>query len=149
MKRELISTICAAILVMLFLYTALNKMLDYDVFKDAMSSQPIAPWMASLLVKTLPATEIIVSILLSIPRTRLIGFYCSLILMVSFTVYIGLGIVHAFTRVPCSCGGIFNGMGWQSHFLINLFFIATVVTGIINTTNRSKINAEGAHIKFG
>src|SRR5882724_1761836 len=102
MKKEIIITLLAASLIMLFIYTSFSKIFNYRDFKESMAVQPLPVWIISILLKTLPAIEIITSLLLIFPKTRLFGFWTSLILMISFTTYITLGLLNFFKRIPCS-----------------------------------------------
>lgn len=133
-KKGNITAVLASLLIVLFLYTSVSKLLNMRDFRDSMTSQPIAPWLSYILGRTLPFVEILVAILLYINKTRLLGFIISLGMMVSFTIYIGLGLIHAFSRTPCSCGGVFTQMSWQNHFLFNLLFIVISLAGIILLT---------------
>jgi len=50
--------------------------------------------------------------------------------MVMFTAYIFI-ILNYTSFVPCSCGGVLEKLGWQSHLVFNLFFVFLAVLGII------------------
>lgn len=104
--------------------------MDFGQFKGQMDKQTIPRWLAQLLTYILPETEIIASLLLIMPKTRLIGFYVAFILMLLFTGYAGLVLANYFGRVPCSCGGILKTLSWKTHFLFNLFFLILTVAGI-------------------
>ena len=53
----------------------------------------------------------------------------SLVLTV-FTTYVGLIWVGAFPRVPCSCAGILESLGWAEHFGLNLICIGIAAIGL-------------------
>jgi putative oxidoreductase len=140
--KELIVSGLASMLVLLFIYTSASKLFDIRDFQSSMGRQPLPTWLIKVLMKTLPATEIAVSLLLIFPKTRLIGFYVASGMMTAFTIYVGLGIAHALKNIPCSCGGIFKNISWQSHFYINLIFLAISIGGIIlySTTSHSRLS---------
>ncbi|MDT3404251.1 MauE/DoxX family redox-associated membrane protein [Mucilaginibacter terrae] len=125
-----ITGIAAALLVALFVYTALSKWFAFQEFKVQMRVQAVPGWAADFLTWTLPTTELIVALLLITYKWRLIGFWLSLALMTSFTGYIMLVLVGYFGRVPCSCGGVLKSMGWQTHLFFNLFFLLLSILGI-------------------
>ncbi len=50
--------------------------------------------------------------------------------MAMFTGYIIIILNYA-ERIPCSCGGILNKMGWHDHLIFNIFFTALGVTGVL------------------
>jgi putative oxidoreductase len=117
-------------LIELFAYTASSKLLDFNQFKVAMYGQTLPHEVTAILVWLLPGLEITVSLLLLFEKTRLTGFYASLILMVLFTGYISLVLLHYFGRVPCSCGGVIKALGWKLHLVFNLFFLLLSLLGI-------------------
>ncbi|MHB8208618.1 MauE/DoxX family redox-associated membrane protein [Mucilaginibacter sp.] len=117
-------------LIVLFVYTASSKLVDFNQFKVAMYGQTLPHEVAALLVWLLPIVEITVSLLLLFEKTRLAGFYASLILMTLFSGYISLVLFHYFGRVPCSCGGVIKALGWRLHLVFNLFFLLLSLLGI-------------------
>lgn len=123
MKSEGKIQVITAALVILFSYTALSKLIDFEDFHRQLSNQVFENWIAEILWVLLPLTEIVVCVLLVVKRTRLIGLYLSLILMTAFTGYMALVVLNVFDRVPCSCGGVLKSMGFLAHFFFNLFFL--------------------------
>jgi putative oxidoreductase len=128
----------ASLLVLLFAYTAFSKLLDFSSFKDQMHNQAMKPWINELLIWLLPPIEITAACLLLFERTRQAGFYLSAALMTGFTIYVLLVLLHAFNRVPCSCGGVLKVLGWRSHFVFNLFFMLLSFTGIYFTSRERR-----------
>lgn len=131
MKKKWIIEVISALLIGLFVYASLSKLLAYNEFRFAMLNQPIPHWSAKLLSLILPIIELIVASLLMNSRTRLIGLYASGLLMLIFTSYVGLVLANGFGRIPCSCGGILKNMGWHVHFVFNIFFLLLAIVGII------------------
>lgn len=129
-NRMLLVEIIRFLLILLFIYTAVSKLIDFNQFRTQMYNQTLPHWLSSVLIWTLPEIEIGAAILLLFERTRIAGFYLSTILMVLFTGYVGLALLHYFDRVPCSCGGVIKALGWKMHFLFNLFFLLLSVLGI-------------------
>jgi len=140
MKKQIILTILAAILTILFVYTASEKIFNTRDFHGAMDKQPLPEWLKAILLITLPILEYLVAILFISPKTWRIGFAASTVLMFAFTIYVGLGLAHAFKYVPCTCGGVFRDMSWQNHFILNLGLLAIAVTGLWIT--RKKVPSE-------
>jgi uncharacterized membrane protein YphA (DoxX/SURF4 family) len=135
MKRSTIVEIIALLFVILFLYTGISKLMDYDVAREQIALTPLLAPIAKEIVIALPITEIIVSILLFIPRTRKQGLYASLVLMISFTGYV-VYILNYNDQLPCTCGGILQQMSWNQHLIFNGVAIALVLTGIILSRRR-------------
>src|SRR6185312_1492234 len=104
-KRKLVVEIIAALFILLFLYTALNKTFQIGSTENVLKKTPMFSGIARETAWGVVALEFIVSFMLFLPRTRKIGLYASLFLMISFTGYIAY--MKAFVPdLPCSCGGV-------------------------------------------
>lgn len=130
-KYRLSIDIISILLILLFVYTAVSKLSDFETFRGQMKAQPVAGWISSIAVWTLPSVEMITGILLTFSRTRLIGLCISLALMLTFTGYVSLALAGAFGTIPCSCGGIIGSLSWQDHLAVNLVFTGLSLTGIV------------------
>lgn len=129
-KRSDVTALFASALIILFCYTAIAKLMDIDEFKRQLAGQELPSWAKAPLVWLIPAAELLISVLLLIPVTRLLGFYGSALLMALFTGYIGLVVAGFFKYTPCSCGGVLRSMGFEVHLVFNLFFLTLSVLGI-------------------
>ncbi|WP_316817989.1 MauE/DoxX family redox-associated membrane protein [Pedobacter nyackensis] len=114
---------------LLFLYAATNKLLDFQKFKMELGQSPLLTDYATAIAWLVPSVEILLSVLLYFKRTQLIGLYASFSLMLMFTIYIII-ILNFAERIPCSCGGILDQMGWTEHLIFNLSFVLLAVAGI-------------------
>ncbi|MGF7073828.1 putative oxidoreductase [Mucilaginibacter sp. 3215] len=112
-----------SLLIMLFIYAALSKLLTFSDFRQQLYNQNFSHSFAASLTYCLPVAEIVTAGLLSFKRTVLTGLFLSAILLVAFTGYISLVMLHYWDRVPCSCGGILNHMSWTAHLIFNWFFL--------------------------
>lgn len=115
--------------ILLFLYAAANKLLDFQKFKVQLGQSPLLTDYATVIAWLVPSVEIIICILLYFKRTQLIGLYASFSLMLMFTIYITI-ILNFAERIPCSCGGILDQMGWVAHLIFNIAFVLLAVAGI-------------------
>lgn len=131
MTRSKVIEIFAALLVLLFVYAASSKLLNIPQSTFELFRQPLPRWSIPFLVWAIPIGELLISIALMFKKTRTIGFYASFALLTIFTGYIILGLANAFSKVPCSCGGIISGFTWTQHLIFNLFFVAVSLAGII------------------
>jgi putative oxidoreductase len=129
-KQVTLECVCA-LLILLFLYASISKFLDFKTFIDQMNNQPLPNSWTPFLVWSIPLVEIIISITLLFEYTRLLGLYASLVVMVIFTIYTGIVLLHFFPYTPCSCGGVIRHLTWSQHLILNLFYIAISVLGII------------------
>jgi uncharacterized membrane protein YphA (DoxX/SURF4 family) len=127
--RHLATDVAAVLLCFLFFYTGLSKLFDWEGTKSGLYNQVFPMWMADMLLFSLPVLEIATSLLLMNPKTRHFGFRISVILMACFSGYIGLVLTGIFGRVPCSCGGVIDTLGWWEHLLFNLVFLGIGLVG--------------------
>lgn len=125
--------IASALIAILWFYAAISKIIDFDHFQKAMHKQTLWPIARSLLTYGLPPVEIALGVLLIIDRTILYGLYFSACLLLLFVSYIILVLTKVFGRVPCSCGGLIEHMGWQFHLYFNITFLTlTIITIFIH-----------------
>ena len=116
-------------LVLLWVYAAVSKLLDFNMFRGQMHRQILPEFAKSSLVYLLPPLEITTAILLLFDRTQFAGFSFSLALMTAFTIYVGAAVFRFYNHVPCSCGGVLSAMGWDGHLVFNLFFLLLSAIG--------------------
>jgi uncharacterized membrane protein YphA (DoxX/SURF4 family) len=138
-KQVLLECVCA-LLILLFLYASISKFLDFKTFIDQMNNQPLPNSWTPFLVWAIPLLEIAISIALLFEYTRMLGLYASLALMILFTVYTGIILLHFFPYIPCSCGGVIQKLTWTQHLILNLFYIALSGIGII-LQHRKSLNS--------
>jgi len=116
--------------ILLFVYAAASKLMDMEKFRAQAGQSPLIYPVANLVIWTVPLLEILISILLIIPRSRLLGFYSSFGLMVLFSSYIVI-LLRFSDFVPCSCGGVLEKMTWTQHLVFNIAFVLLGLAGII------------------
>ena len=136
-KRQVLLECISALLIMLFLYASLSKFLDFHTFIGEMNNQPLPNSWIPFLVWFIPCSEILICIALLFERTRLLGLYASLVLMSLFTIYSIIIILNFFGRIPCSCGGVIKRLTWRQHIVLNLFYMALSIAGIIIQRRKS------------
>ena len=127
-RKELIVELISAAFVVLFVYAAASKLMDYPKFRLQLGQSPVLTAFAGILVWLVPAMEVIIAILLMTKKFRLAGLYASFSLMVMFTAYIVV-ITRFSEYVPCSCGGVLEKLSWNEHLVFNIVF---VVLGFIS-----------------
>jgi putative oxidoreductase len=128
MHRKLVAGIVPAVLVLVFMYTGINKLAGLTDFTASMYNQPIPHKLAYLLARVIPIAELLAATCLLFSKTQKPGLYLSFILLTIFSAYIGLILLHVFNHIPCNCAGIFRHISWQQHLWINLFLLA--LTGL-------------------
>jgi hypothetical protein len=122
MKKSIVIEIIAGLLVLLFSYTGFAKLLNHALFIDQLIIFPFIRYAAQFISWALPITELAVVLFLLMKKLRLYGLYASLILLITFTVYLTVMIASG-VSLPCSCGGVIQYLSWKQHIVFNLFFI--------------------------
>jgi hypothetical protein len=135
MKQKITIEIICALLVLLFVYAAVGKLLAYDTFKIQLSNSPFLKPFAAIIVWLIPGAELFIAVMLTVMQTRKVALYASLILLVIFTLYI-TGMLLFAIHLPCSCGGIIQHLSWKQHLLFNLFFMVLTAIGIVLERNQ-------------
>ena len=129
MVRHKILSIISSLLILLWTYASLSKLLDYEQSRSEMQNQVFSMGFAQVLTWLVPLVELGTALLLCFGRTLKTGLYISTVLLFSFTGYIILVMTNVFGRIPCSCGGIIQQLNWNQHMVFNLVFLAIAVTG--------------------
>ena len=122
MKKTFIADLISALLILLFLYTGLSKLINHLNFVVAMNKSDLLRNYTTTLSWVVPIIEIMAAIMLSFSKTRLAGLYCSTVLMALFTGYVGLILVNS-KNLPCTCGGVLQQMSWHTHLWFNFCFL--------------------------
>lgn len=129
-KRNLFISILSSIFILLWIYAAGVKLINYNLFRVQLFRQPLPIWSVSVLTWALPMVELGVAVMLCFQRTRKLGLMGSFVLMSSFTLYVGLALGHLFGKMPCACGGIFGMLKWRGHLVLNIVFTIMAVIGV-------------------
>lgn len=139
--RKLFVDITIAVLIVLFLHTAVSKFLDFKGFVYDLNNQPFPNSFTPFLSWFIPSAELAIVGLLFFERARSAGLFASLILMAAFTIYTSLVLLDFFDYVPCSCGGVVRYLNWTQHFFFNLFFVVITSIAILfrSSTNIDKL----------
>ena len=111
-------TCVAALFVLVYLYTAIDKVQYNDAFAAAMNRSPLLQPFISILAWLIPLIELIIVLLLFLPATRRIGLLSGTVLMLLFTIYVGVMLARG-GHLPCSCGGVISAMSWPAHLIFN------------------------------
>lgn len=137
MKRSTWVEIISSLFILLFLYTAISKLINFETFRNGLHAYPSIKEKATIIAWFVPLSEIAVSILLFFPKSRKSGLWGSLALMVIFTAYIAYMLFFSKIRA-CSCGGVIEKMTWNQHFIFNLFFTLLAMLALWLNRKRNK-----------
>lgn len=140
MLRKIPVEVITVLLIFLFVYTAISKMVDSNTFGKQLYNHPLPHRFTGHLVWLIPLIELITAGLLTISSTRLYGLLFSVILMTVFTVYVGLISFGVFSKIPCSCGGVIASMSWTGHLVFNIIFLLLAIVGLLKLRQVKSIN---------
>jgi len=93
------------LLILLWVYTAASKLVDFNAFERELANQTFSRKTAQILLWVIPTVELVAAFLLLLNKTRLAGLTFSFFLLLLFTGYVALVLADYYDRVPCSCGG--------------------------------------------
>jgi len=143
MKATYLKEVVPLLLIILFVYTATSKFLDYEkfVFQMRLAPVPFMKPLAPILGWTAPIVEMIIAIVLALGcftySLKRRGLLASVILLSAFEIYIIIMLLSG-SPLPCTCGGIISQMGWKQHLIFNGFFI---IGGILTIKYSEKPSA--------
>jgi uncharacterized membrane protein YphA (DoxX/SURF4 family) len=129
MNRATIAKLIAFLFIILFLYTGISKLMDFDVAKEQIALTTLLAPIAGFVVIFIPAAEIITSILLFFPKTRIYGLRASLALMLAFIGYI-VYLLNYNDQLPCTCGGVLEQLSWPQHLILNSVLILLAIIAL-------------------
>lgn len=130
MKRHLVVEVISLLFIVLFVYAAVAKLLDYEKFAIQIGQSPLLTNFAGFAAWFIPAVEISIALMLAFQKVRLIALYAAFGLMIMFTTYIFV-ILNFSDHIPCSCGGVLEKLGWREHMVFNIVFVLLALTGIV------------------
>lgn len=123
-------TLFSLLLTILFVYTAVSKLVHLDLFQWRLERMPYISRYASLISWGVPFLELVIAGLLWFPKYQTMAFYASFILLGLFTTYIIIVLKYS-DSIPCSCGGVISTLGWKDHILLNITFMVLALLGIL------------------
>lgn len=132
-KTEIIKNLTCYVLICLFTYTGVTKLIDHSIFKSTLRQSPIISNYATVISWLIPVLELSIVVMLAVDKYRKKGLQLSLLLMTGFTIYIAYMILYI-PNLPCSCGGILKGLSWSNHLLFNSLLILLILVSLLSYT---------------
>ncbi|TRW21480.1 hypothetical protein FMM05_20230 [Flavobacterium zepuense] len=120
--------ICLAC-IFLFLSSAYTKIVEHERFVHGLSKVLSIGLLAPIVGWLVPLMEILIGILLIIPKTQKLGLYAFTSLMIVFTFYIGGMMIWA-DKLPCHCNLFIEKLSWGQHLLFNLACIILAIIAV-------------------
>lgn len=121
-KKNIVEATCL-LYILLFVYAAMNKGLDFEKFQVQLGQSPLFSAFANWISWTVLIVEFGIVFFLLLPKTKIKALYVGFCLMSMFTAYIFIMLNYS-SFLPCSCGGILEKMSWKEHLFFNIFFVA-------------------------
>jgi hypothetical protein len=118
-RRLIILETMTCLLVLLWLCTGLDKLVDYKSYWHSMYLQIFPRSVLKIMVPAVPIVELCAGLLFFRPKWREYAYVSSLLLLVSFTIYVALIYFGYFPKRPCACAGLFEKMSWGQHLIVN------------------------------
>ncbi|PZO26495.1 MAG: hypothetical protein DCE86_14350, partial [Flavobacteriaceae bacterium] len=128
--KNTVTDIICFLYIVLFVYAAINKLLDFENFQVQLGQSPLLSSFAGFVSYTVISVEFIVSLMLCLPRTRYAGIFAAFCLMSMFSTYIFI-MLNFSPFVPCSCGGILEKMSWTQHLIFNVVFVVIALVALL------------------
>lgn len=147
LKNHIVNGIVYAY-ILLFTYAAISKLLDFENFQVQIAQSPLLTAYAGFFSRAIITVELIIAVLLTIRRFRIIALFSAYTIMILFSVYIFI-ILNYSLYVPCSCGGILERMGWKEHLVFNIIFSIIGIIAIYLSINKSsKLSRKNIALKL-
>ncbi|WP_316818408.1 MauE/DoxX family redox-associated membrane protein [Pedobacter nyackensis] len=121
-KKELLIEASCALFILLMVYVASSKLIDFSTFRVELGKSPVLTLFAGYVAWFIPLVEIVIAMMLCFDKTRMSGIYAFVTLMTMFTAYIVM-ILNYSSYIPCSCGGALQNMNWTQHLWFNVGFV--------------------------
>jgi hypothetical protein len=138
--------VISLLFIILFAYAGITKLMEGQIFYDNIRNSPVlgGKVIASLASWTIPFSELVVALLLVWKRTRLLGFFAALSLMLLFTGYT-VSILFFSPYIPCSCGGVISLLSWEEHLVFNLVFLLLAILAILLSRKQKNMSWYNIH----
>lgn len=144
--RSLSIDVISLLYVSLMVYTAISKVRTFTETREQLSLMPLLEQNSDIVAFGLPVLEVIIAMIIFIPRTRRIGLYLVTGLMILFTFYVAY-LIKYHAHLPCTCGGFISALSWPQHLIFNSVFIVLGILAIY-LDKRSKQDASRSNYHF-
>ena len=118
MKTHIFLNSLIFILIALFTYTAVSKLIEWKAFRDQISRMPVIGNFSGFFAIAIPVSEILLATALTFSNDIKYALWGSFVLLSIFTVYIVVLTSFA-PHLPCSCGGVIEQLSWHQHLVFN------------------------------
>ncbi|MDR0265385.1 MAG: hypothetical protein LBJ04_19370 [Sphingobacterium sp.] len=135
--QEFVLQVLTFALLCLWIYVGSKKVFTYAEFRASMIRQPFEDQYGFVLSDILPAVELATGILFIFERTKRLGFWLTLLLMLVFSAYVILALQDTWGSIPCDCILEFP-ISWKAHLWINGLVSIACIAGLLLDWNIRK-----------
>lgn len=122
-KDSIYQEVIIILLIVVFAYPGMNKLLEIKKFEEQLSFSPLLPdAITPYLAWIIPILLISLAGLLLIRRIRPIVLKAYIGLMGLFTLYI-IAILTVASFIPCSCIGFSDRLSWKQQLIMNIIVL--------------------------
>lgn len=146
-KKVYIEAIVIALIV-LFSHTAYNKLfIELTATQSVLKHYPLIGSSPVFFSWTIPICEVVVILLLLIPKLKVFGIAASVLLLFSFTIYI-IYMLSVTTELPCTCGGMIRNLTWTQHIVFNVICILFAISALILSAPHLRMHGARVKVKY-
>lgn len=127
----------------LFVFSALDKLANYQGFRVQIGKSPVLTGYEDVLVWAVPVSELLIVAAMLRMKTRLYGLYTFFTIMLVFIGYIIL-LSHLSPDLPCGCNFLTEKLSPGTHILLNSVFAAMAAAGVLlyDTSDITRLKME-------
>ncbi|WP_394332499.1 MauE/DoxX family redox-associated membrane protein [Chryseobacterium kwangjuense] len=128
--KNLIAEIVIFLILLMWAYTFVSKVLDFDTFRRQINGAYLLSSLGSPLPYILQVLHLSLVVLLIKKSWRKIGLITSLSVLLLYTGYL-IYILKFAPSIPCSCISLYSALNWNDQLLINLAVLLLNIIGLI------------------
>ena len=130
-KKEVPTYVATILLIIIFGYTATNKLISHDRFQFQLHLIPVSfiARNAFFISLVIPLIELVLTIALCLNRYRLPGLFGATTLLGLFQIYL-VALMVNYKNLPCTCAGISPELSWIDHIILNTLLISLSILAI-------------------
>jgi putative oxidoreductase len=142
----LITFIAAVLLLMLWGYAAVSKIVEHEKFVQQMKLAPVPLMkvMGPILGWLVPFIELLLVWFLFKDRHREWGLWLSFLLLLIFQIYI-VAMLLSGLDLPCTCGGLISKLQWKQHLVFNGIFMVIAALPLIYQRVKNRSNLQDGY----
>ncbi|WP_126973305.1 MauE/DoxX family redox-associated membrane protein [Gynurincola endophyticus] len=123
MRKQWIGEGMVMIIVCLYVFVAVSKVVGFDPFVSQLKQQQFIGNHAVLIAIIVPLLHALLAALIFIEKTRTAGLIISMLTLMGYNLYIASILLNKLGLAPCNCVGIWHTMSWETQYIINFLLL--------------------------